>query len=135
MSALEPTLLLPAHEPAPLGLDDWAQACHAALAAGEQLVMLFGRPQAAGSEAWLITAVLYSPAAGLRVLRSRAAHGARYPALTAHFPAAQMAERELWEQTGVQPEGHPWLKPVRFEGERQQHMDACLLYTSPSPRD
>ncbi|MBP6543647.1 MAG: NADH-quinone oxidoreductase subunit C [Piscinibacter sp.] len=128
MSALEPTLLLPAHEPAPLGLDDWAQACHAALAAGEQLVMLFGRPQAAGSEAWLITAVLYSPAAGLRVLRSRAAHGARYPALTAHFPAAQMAERELWEQTGVQPEGHPWLKPVRFEGERQQHMDAYPFF-------
>jgi hypothetical protein len=33
-----------------------------------------------------------------------------------------MFERELWEQTGLQPTGHPWLKPVRFEGTRQQHM-------------
>src|SRR5690606_13215793 len=23
---------------------------------------------------------------------------------------------------GLRPDGHPWLKPVRFEGERQQHM-------------
>jgi Ni,Fe-hydrogenase III large subunit len=34
-----------------------------------------------------------------------------------------MFERELWEQTGLTPTGHPWLKPVRYEGERQQHMD------------
>jgi len=23
-------------------------------------------------------------------------------------------EREIFEQTGLRPEGHPWLKPVRF---------------------
>jgi hypothetical protein len=123
MSALEPTLLRPGRR-----RWVWTIGQAASRRPPAALVMLFGRPQAAGSEAWLITAVLYSPAAGLRVLRSRAAHGARYPALTAHFPAAQMAERELWEQTGVQPEAHPWLKPVRFEGERQQHMDAYPFF-------
>ncbi len=122
MSHLEPTLTLPALEPAPLGLAAWAEACHAALAEGEQLLMLFGRPQTERGEGLLVTAVLQSPQAGLRVLRAHAARGASYPALTARFPAAQMAERELWEQTGLQPEGHPWLKPVRFEGDRQQRM-------------
>jgi len=58
----------------------------------------------------------------LEVLRGTAQGGARYPSLTCAHPAAQMYERELWEQTGLLPEGHPWLKPVRFEGTRQQHM-------------
>ena len=37
-----------------------------------------------------------------------------YPALTPECPQAHAFERELWEQTGVTPEGHPWLRPVRF---------------------
>jgi Ni,Fe-hydrogenase III large subunit len=39
--------------------------------------------------------------------------GASYPALTPECPQAHLFEREVWEQTGVKPEGHPWLKPVR----------------------
>jgi Ni,Fe-hydrogenase III large subunit len=61
-------------------------------------------------------------ATGLSVLRASAQAGAHYPALTPRFPAAQALERELWEQTGVVPDGHPWLKPIRFEGARQQRM-------------
>ena len=37
-----------------------------------------------------------------------------YPALTPECPAAHYFEREIFEQWGVEPEGHPWLKPVRF---------------------
>ncbi|MGC2412599.1 MAG: NADH-quinone oxidoreductase subunit C [Stellaceae bacterium] len=37
-----------------------------------------------------------------------------YPALTPDCPAAHYFEREIHEQWGVHPEGHPWLKPVRF---------------------
>jgi Ni,Fe-hydrogenase III large subunit len=36
-----------------------------------------------------------------------------YPSLTLRQPQAHLFERELWEQHGVVPEGHPWLKPVR----------------------
>jgi Ni,Fe-hydrogenase III large subunit len=39
---------------------------------------------------------------------------AAYPALTPDCPSAHMFEREIHEQWGVHPEGHPWLKPVRF---------------------
>ncbi|HEV8689943.1 MAG TPA: hypothetical protein VGQ91_06590, partial [Ideonella sp.] len=52
-----------------------------------------------------------------------------YPALTARHPAAQIMERELWEQTGLRPEGHPWLKPVRFEGARQQRLDEYPFFS------
>ena len=40
--------------------------------------------------------------------------GRSYPALTPECPQAHWFERELYEQWGVRPEGHPWLKPIRF---------------------
>ncbi len=39
----------------------------------------------------------------------------KYPSLTPSCPQAHMFEREIAEQWGVIPEGHPWLKPVRFQ--------------------
>jgi len=36
-----------------------------------------------------------------------------YPSLTLLHPQAHLFEREVWEQHGLVPEGHPWLKPVR----------------------
>lgn len=93
------------------------------LEAKNTFISLFGRHAIAGEEAGVIvTAVLLTPT-GFQVLRAHVPKGQSYPSLTARFPAAQIFERELWEQTGLLPEGHPWLKPVRFEGARQQHMD------------
>jgi Ni,Fe-hydrogenase III large subunit len=122
----EPLLLVPAHEPTPTTLAAWAGACHEALDAGERLLMLFGRPD---GDVLALTAVLHSRGAGLRMLRARTARGGRYPALAARHPAAQALERELWEQTGLVPDGHPWLKPVRFEGMRQQRLDEYPFFT------
>jgi len=39
---------------------------------------------------------------------------ASYPSLTNRWPQFHLFEREMAEQFGVIPEGHPWLKPVRF---------------------
>jgi Ni,Fe-hydrogenase III large subunit len=38
----------------------------------------------------------------------------RYPSLTAECPQAHLFEREIAEQFGILPEGHPWFKPVRY---------------------
>ena len=35
--------------------------------------------------------------------------------MTPECPEAHLFERELAEQFGLRPEGHPWLKPVRFQ--------------------
>ena len=37
-----------------------------------------------------------------------------YPALTPDIPQAHIFERLLFEEEGILPHGHPWLKPVRF---------------------
>lgn len=39
-----------------------------------------------------------------------------YPSLTPECPQAHWFEREIYEQWGIKPEGHPWLKPIRFSG-------------------
>jgi Ni,Fe-hydrogenase III large subunit len=74
----------------------------------------------------LLLAGISQAAAGVQVLAALAddAHGEiglvstcvadSYPALTPDCPAAHYFEREMHEQWGVHPEGHPWLKPVRF---------------------
>jgi Ni,Fe-hydrogenase III large subunit len=39
-----------------------------------------------------------------------------YPSLTAECEPFHMFEREIAEQFGIRPEGHPWLKMVRYHG-------------------
>lgn len=42
-----------------------------------------------------------------------------YPALSARCPAFHLFEREIAEQYGLRPEGHPWLKMVRYHPNRR----------------
>jgi len=49
---------------------------------------------------------------------------ASYPALTPDCPSAHWFEREIAEQWGLRPEGHPWLKPIRFHASRCPSHDA-----------
>lgn len=129
MGPSKSTVMALTRELAPMSLQAWTEACGQSLEAGGRLVTLFGRADGDKGDGVVVTAVLQSPGSGLGVLRSRAPRGAHYPSLTARFPAAQVPERELWEQTGLIPDGHPWLKPVRFEGERQQRMDEYPFFT------
>lgn len=75
---------------------------------GGRIVALFGTPQ---SDSIRLFAVLSLD--GNLSITSATAKDA-YPALTPECPQAQLFEREIAEQWGIRPEGHPWLKPVRF---------------------
>lgn len=37
-----------------------------------------------------------------------------FDSMTPRCPQVHLFERELFEQWNIRPEGHPWLKPVRF---------------------
>ena len=82
------------------------------LTAGGRVSALFGRPAPGG--AVLVTAVLADDRNGRLGLLSTQVQG-RWPSLAEECPAIQGFERELAEQFGIVPEGHPWLKPLRFE--------------------
>ena len=67
---------------------------------------------APGFEVRLFAVLAHEGAQELEVLSTDV--GASYPALTPECMQAHLFEREIFEQCGVRPEGHPWLKPVRF---------------------
>lgn len=120
MQAAEPLLVISSRDIAHSSLHEWARQCAVRLDAGERLLTLFGQRDT--GEQVILTALVQDGSGQLSALRASARRGENYPSLTARHPAAQIFERELWEQTGIVPVGHPWLKPVRYEGERQQHM-------------
>ena len=75
-----------------------------------RVVAMFGTPDTGGRT--LVLAVLAQDERGqLGAVAMRVDE--RYPALTPDCPEVHLFERELLEQCGVVPEGHPWLKPVR----------------------
>jgi len=47
-----------------------------------------------------------------------------FPSLTPQCPQVHLFEREIAEQFGVKPLGHPWLKPVRFHRSYRAGADA-----------
>ena len=50
--------------------------------------------------------------------------GDRYEALTPDCAPAHLFEREIAEQWGITPVGHPWLKPIRFHPSYVRGRDA-----------
>jgi len=60
-----------------------------------------------------LLAVMIEPRTGkIRLLM--ALPGRAYPTLSPEVPQAHRFEREIFEKDGIVPEGHQWLKPLRF---------------------
>lgn len=91
------------------------------VAEGCRIAALYGTPH--GGDAVRLTAVLADDRAGeLRAIS--ADPGEAYPALTPECAQAGGFEREIAEQWGVVPRGHPWLKPLRFHRSYRPGRDA-----------
>jgi Ni,Fe-hydrogenase III large subunit len=91
------------------------------VAQGYRICALFGVPRehlaeagVSGSSALRMYALLALDKEGSLATLSAEVDGA-YPSLAPECPQAHWFEREIHEQWGVKPEGHPWLKPVRFQ--------------------
>jgi Ni,Fe-hydrogenase III large subunit len=94
-----------------LAMADFRAAVIDGVRSGSRLAALFGRPAEGGLS---LVAVLARDDAGLLSVLSTQV-GDSYPSLTPDCMQAHWFERELAEQWGVRPEGHLWLKPIRFQ--------------------
>ncbi len=113
------TALSPFHtgQPIPLAnvpdlpMIEFRAAILSAVSNGSTLAALFG--MSARNQHIQLIAVMADPATnsisitGTEVDKS-------YPCLTLDCPQAHWFEREIAEQWLIRPEGHPWLKPIRF---------------------
>jgi Ni,Fe-hydrogenase III large subunit len=91
-------------------VDELVRTTGAELTGGGRLASWFGVPE--GDALRLVAVIAYDAGNTLGVGRSAPFRGG-YPALTRTHAEAHLFEREAWEQHGVVPRDHPWLKPVR----------------------
>ncbi len=84
-----------------------------AVADGAHVAAFFGRIPEDGHGVELIAVLACRDDGNFRVARMRV-EGETFPSLTPDCPQVHLFEREIAEQFGLRPEGHPWLKPVRF---------------------
>ena len=104
-----------------LPIDAFRRAVLDAVAEGDRLVAFHGTPQS--DDVLRLVAVLAHDRDGeLRAVATDP--GESYPALAPECPQAAGFEREIAEQWGVKPLGHPWLKPLRFHRSYRPGHDA-----------
>ncbi len=95
------------------GAENFVAELEAGLEGGFRLHALFGLPEGPeGTGTGLLALLAREKDGTVRALRSHVL--TRYPSLTPAFPQAHWFEREIREQWDITPEGHPWLKPIRF---------------------
>ena len=90
--------------------DEFVAATAAELERGGRLCAWFGVPEDATTR--LVAVVAFDADNTLTVGRSTVVKD-HHPSLTLAHPQAHLFEREVLEQHGIEPVGHPWLKPVR----------------------
>jgi len=94
-----------------------------AAAGGQRVAAMFGDAPTSMDNMDLYAVLSDSGRAILRVGKTTL-HSDRFPSLTLDCPQVHLFEREIAEQYGVIPVGHPWLKPVRFHASYRSGHDA-----------
>ncbi len=104
-----------------LAVDAFRSAILGQVNAGGRIAALFGMA-GESNRVRLYAVLMYLETAEIAVLAADVAD--EYPSLTPDCPQAHMFEREIAEQWGVIPRGHPWLKPIRFHPSYRAGHDA-----------
>jgi len=92
--------------------DRFADTIKKALNTGGRLSSLFAFPEKKGQYR-LLAAISRDCQKNIEVVSAYCEK--KYCSLTPEIPQAHWFEREIHEIHGIEPEGHPWLKPIRFQ--------------------
>jgi Ni,Fe-hydrogenase III large subunit len=115
---------------------DFRKSCIEICSQGGRLAALCPLPEESRDpkETPQILAVLADDARGsVGLLTARVPSSRRYPAFSAELPQAQAFERELFEDHGIRPEGHPWLKPLRRHSDLESYSSKGEASGNPYP--
>ena len=109
-----------------LSMDDFRHQIEELLNRGLRLVSFFGSPSKIANQINLNVVLADGPF--LKILRTEIDQNDSYPSFTAEYPQFHCFERECHEQYGIRPTHHPWLKPVRYSGERSGSIEDYPFY-------
>ena len=102
---------------------DFRRAVIDAVAGGQRVAALFGHATDSTGAIDIYAVLADSTRGMLRVARTTLDTD-QFPSLTPDCPQVHLFEREIAEQYGVCPQGHPWFKPVRFHTSYRPNHDA-----------
>lgn len=122
-AALRIEQALPRDQVPRLTLAEFRATVVRAVARGQRIASLFADTSSAAGHLDLYAVLANNARSVLRVGRTTLDSGS-FPSLTPDCPQAHLFEREIAEQFGVRPEGHPWFKPVRFHASYRPGHDA-----------
>ncbi len=103
-------------------VDTFRGAVVDSVSGGGRIISLFGCPRPSDDGVRLYAVMQSAGSAGFLALASDVSDS--YPSLTSDCVQASWFEREIAEQWGVRPLGHPWLKPLRFHHSHRPGHDA-----------
>lgn len=92
---------------------DFEQFCMEKRTAGQRLSALLALPWKDDGKTQILAVVADDAKRRLSLPFTSIGPGEEYGSLARNWPAAEAFERALWEETGIIPAGHPWLKPLR----------------------
>ena len=99
--------------PSPSSYRHFSRNHHSEIQDGLRIASLLAMPSSGRIAPTCLLAILSDDRNGsLLILSTEVADS--YPAITPECPQAHLFEREIYETHAIRPEGHPWLKPVRF---------------------
>ena len=105
-----------------LDFETFAEELVGEVARDGRVAAFFATP-AAGDQGFDLFALVARDWRGhLALMRTRVKES--FPSLTPRCPQLHLFEREIAEQYGIVPEGHPWFKPVRFQPSWRPGRDA-----------
>lgn len=107
----------------PLAWPEFQAAITDAVEAGQRVAAFFADNARGAAGVDLYCVLADSTRSRLRVGRTEL-EADHFPSLTPVCPQVHLFEREIAEQYGVVPEGHPWFKPVRFHKSYRPGHDA-----------
>src|SRR5438552_7653437 len=132
LAAMHTGQALPRSQIPLLSLEQFRGAIVDAVAGGQRISALFGDAPSSTAKVDLY-AVLADSAHALLHVAKTSLDSDHFPSMTPDCPQVHLFEREIAEQYGVCPEGHPWFKPVRFHSSYRSGHDAWGRKQGESP--
>ena len=95
-----------------------------------RVISFFGvpSPNASSPKVLLIAVLADDENSMLFIYSTLLEKGSSYPSITKDAPPFHIFEREFYDEFGILPEGHPWLKPVRYDFRRADQSKALKDY-------
>lgn len=93
---------------------------------GERVLLYFGLRDRGRIKVYSVLA--NDDNSSLHSLSSSVAEGESFDSLANDIPSLHIFEREIFEEFGILPEGHPWLKPVRYPHNRANKREKTENY-------